>query len=561
LDIVLAIISILPPIYTILRSDYLLRREPYFTSPIYTIELVLGTLLIILVIEASRRAVNSVFAGLAVVFLLYLFVGPYLPGILHHRGLTIREVIEANYLFSGEGINGSLMGLSSTILIMFVLFGAFVQAMGVGDFFMNLSTAVAGRATGGPAKLAAVSSALFGTMSGSAVANVYTTGSFTIPLMKKVGYKPQFAGAVEAVASTGGQYMPPIMGITAWVIAENLNIPYLSVAFKSFVPAILFYVALYFMIHFHSLKHGITGEGVRNLPNWKGILLRSYLFLPVVVLFVLLSIGHSPMYSVFYAIIMMAGLGYLKKETRLGPVRLMNTLAKGVKSMLMLVAAIGGVSIIVMGITYSGFGPAIAGSVMSISKGNLFLGLIMIAVASIILGTGIPTVASYVIVAAIGVPALLKLGADPFAAHLFVFYFAVISNVTPPVAMAAYAGASVAGSKPMRTGVEAFVVAIAGYLVPFMFVFYPVVLHGGPLIQLTEAIITAVLGVISLAAGVQGFFFRKINVVMRLLLLLAGILLIDPGRVTNVAGIVLMLSISFFTWFRRGVPSKLDVSK
>lgn len=536
-DYVFAALSLLPCLYVVLENDHLTSRITYVT-PVKTIELILGTILILLIIEAVRRAVSPVMAGLIVIFLLYMPFGKYLPGVLYHRGFSFNKLIEAVYLTTGEGIFGLLMSTSATHVILFIIFGSFVFAIGAGEFFTDFARMVAGASRGGPAKIATLSSCLFGTLTGSAVANVYATGTFSIPLMKKQGFKPEFAGAVEAAASTGGQIMPPIMGAAAFILADNLSIPYIRVALAALIPAVLFYYSIWMMIEFRCRRDGIDGESRDSLPKMREIAKRLYLFAPIVILFVMLCEGYSPLLACFSTIVLCFGLSFLRKDTWMLPKRLVDTFTDAGQGACMVAVALAGAGIIVVSVTKTGFALTLGSMILSLSHNITFIALLLIAVVTIIFGMGMPTTASYVIAAALSASSLIQLGINPIAAHLFILYFAVMSNITPPVAIAAYAGANLADSDPMKTGVEAFFVAMAGYLVPFMFVFNPVlVLQNATGFQIAWSAVTATLGVTMMAAGLQGYFRAKANPIERIILLVAAVGLIHPGLLTDAIGL------------------------
>lgn len=538
-DCLLAVLSILPSLYVVIEKEYLQNRIAYVTQ-VKTIELVLGTLLIILVIEAVRRSVSQVMAGLVFIFLLYLPFGKYLPGVLYHNGMSFKKLIEAIYMTTGEGIYGMLMNTSATQVVMFIIFGAFVFAIGAGEFFTDFARMIAGASRGGPAKIATLSSCLFGTLTGSAVANVYATGTFSIPLMKRCGFKPEFAGAVEAAASTGGQIMPPIMGAAAFIMADNLSMPYIKVALAALFPAILYYYSIWMMIEFRCRKDGISGEEKASLPKWRDVSRSMYLFLPIVILFAMLCLGYSPLLSCFSTIVLCWGLSFLKRDTWMTPKRMVETFVDAGSSACMVAVALAGAGIIVVAVTKTGFALTLGSMILSLSHNIPIIALTLIAIVTIIFGMGMPTTASYVIAAALAASSLIQLGLNPVATHLFILYFAVISNITPPVAIAAYAGANIAESDPMKTGVEAFMVAMAGYLVPFIFVFSPaLVLQEASALQIAQAVISATIGVTILASGIQGFFLTTLNNFFRCLLVCSALLLIYPGTLTDLAGIVI----------------------
>ncbi len=537
-DYIYAFLALLPSLYVVIEKNYLQNRLAYVT-PLRPVELILGTLLIFLVLEAVRRAVSRVMAGLVLIFLLYLPFGKYLPSLLYHRGLSFNRLIESIYMTTGDGVYGMLMGTSATQVVMFIIFGSFVFAIGAGEFFTDFARMLAGASRGGPAKIATLSSCLFGTLTGSAVANVYATGTFSIPLMKRCGFKPEFAGAVEAAASTGGQIMPPIMGAAAFIMADNLSTPYIKVALAALIPAVLYYYSIWMMIEFRCRKEGLNGEERSALPRWKVVRRSTYLFLPIAILFAMLVRGYSPLLACFSTIVICFALSFLKKDTYLTPKRLIDTFADAGRSACMVAVALAGAGIIVVSVTKTGFALTLGSMILSLSHNIPAVALSLIAVVTIIFGMGMPTTASYVIAAALSASSLIQLGVNPVATHMFILYFAVISNITPPVAIAAYAGANIADSDPMSTGVEAFKVAMAGYIVPFIFTFSPVlILQEAASIQIIQAIITSTIGVTLMAAGIQGFLFTRLNRWYRIALVFVALLLIYPGTFSDIAGVV-----------------------
>ena len=532
LDGILAVLAFFPSIYVVLQRNYLITRIVLVT-PVKDIEYILGTIMIILVLEAVRRAVTPVMSILALAFISYLFLGPYCPGIFVHRGFSFSRLIETTYLLTGEGFFGILTGISARFIIVFIIFASFITEMGTGYFFGRFSRAVLGTKRGGPAKVAILSSALFGTISGSAVANVYATGSFTIPLMKSRGFTPTFAGAVEAVASTGGQITPPIMGAAAFVMSEYLGIPYIQIALSASIMAILYYFSLMMMIDFMCLREGLKGEEKHDVPVFKEVLKESYLFVPVVMLFYMLVKGFSPLYAVFTSIISAVILSYARKETRMTPIKILNALAKGSMDAIMVAMAVAGAGIIVVVLVHTGLALNFSIMLIHLSKGLLPLMLILIALTCIILGMGIPTTAAYIIVSAMGTFSLVRLGVIPIAAHMFVLFFAVISNITPPVAMAAYAGASLAGSPPLNTGFEAFKIGIAAYIIPFLFVYNPELLLQGQAPEIIFSSIAAFVSIYILAATVQGWYYRNLEAWERIIFFACTLGLLLPNLVAK----------------------------
>jgi TRAP transporter 4TM/12TM fusion protein len=445
-------------------------------------------------------------------------------------------------MLTGEGVYGVLVGLSATYVAIFVLFGAFIIRTGVGDFYTDLSRALAGGARGGPAKIEVVSSGFFGTVSGSAVANVYATGTFTIPMMKKLGYKPEFACAVEAASSTGGQLMPPVMGSGAFVMAENLGIPYMMVALKSSLSAILYFLAVGMMVHYRALKIGLRGEPKENLPKFSQVLPGFVCFVPVVVLCYLLMVGYSAVLSAFYAIILTLAVSYLRKATVMTPKKIMEALVDGAQNIVMVAVALVGAQLIVAVVTHTGLALSFSSMIVAASQGILLIALILVAVVALILGMGMPTTPAYIIAATIGANALIRMGVNPFAAHLFTFIFAIISNVTPPVAVAAYAAAGVGKADPIRTGYEAFFLASAGYIIPFAIVYEPALLLNGSLIEILYAFSKTVVAIIFLSAGIQGWLWKATNPIQRILLIIGSLMLIWHGLISDFVGACLVAS-------------------
>ncbi len=552
IDAIFAAASMLPCIYVAMNKAALEGRMQFVTD-LTTIQIVMGIILIICILEAIRRCVSIVMAALAVIGLVYLYAGPYLTGMLAHKGMAFERIIEACTMLTDQGIFGSLMGTSATFIIVFCIFGAFAVESGAGEFFTDFSRAVAGHTRGSSAKIATISAGLFGTMTGSAVATVYTTGTFTIPLMKKGGFKPEFAGAVSAVASTGGQLMPPIMGAAAFLLAENLGITYGEVAVKSAIVAVLYYFSLFAMIHFKCLKENIQGETREELPELKKVLKRAYLFIPIILLLVLLLTGTSTLLSGLWATVACVVVSMFDKKTRMTPKKLIKALYDGGKSSAMCMAALGGAGLIVVAVTYSGLALSFSSLVVNLAHGVKFFALLLVAVACMILGMGVPSTAAYVIASALGCRILIKLGVSPFAAHMFVFYFSIISNITPPVAVAAYAAANVAESQPMKTGVLASVLAVVAYIVPFVAAYNPALLLEGTTVMIVQSTITAFIGVYLIAGAVQGYFLGHLNPIKRLVLACAAFCFITVGTTTDLAGIVLL---ALFVIFQKVISKK-----
>jgi TRAP transporter 4TM/12TM fusion protein len=533
-DICLSVTAALAGGYLYIQSDEIMMRMGIPT----TLDIIVGAVLVLLVLEATRRVLGFAMPIIASVFLLYACFGYLAPQLIAHKGYDIERIVSQMSL-AMEGIFGIPLGVSATFVILFIIFAAFLSECGAGQFFLDISMAIFGRFRGGPAKVSVMSSSLFGTISGSAVANVMVDGWLTIPLMKRTGFKPHVAGAIEALTSTGGQIMPPVMGAAAFIMAEMLGVPYIKVCIAAAIPAILYYVACYFMIDFEALKSGIKGLPPNELPKAKEVFAHGFFYLiPVVVLVYFLSVTmYTPMKSAIYAMASAIVVSFLKKSTRMNLIKVLKTLERGVLSALEVAMACACAGIIIGIFNLTGFGVRLSTILIEISQGNLLALLVLTMVSSLILGMGLPTTACYIILAVLVAPALVKIGVLPMAAHMFVFYFGIISAVTPPVAVAAYAGAGLANAPPARTGYTASKLAIAGFILPYMFVYGPELLMVGSWPDIALALVTSIIGVFLLAASVQGYFLKKAVLWERIMLFVAALLLIKPGIFTDLLGI------------------------
>jgi len=509
-------------------------------------ELFWGTIITLLLLEATRRAVSPWLFWLVAVFLAYLFAGPYLAGILHHKGFTYGGAVDLLYLYSEQGIYGSLTGISATVIFIFVLFGCFIIRTGLGQFFMDLAVSVAGRTRGGPAKVAVVSSALYGTLSGSSVSNVYTTGSFSIPLMKRVGYRAQFAGAVEAAAGVGGMIMPPIMGVGAFVMAEMTAIPYWTIAKCAALSAVLYYLGVFAMVHLEAVKIGLRPMDSSELPPLRLVLPRSYLLAPIILLVSLLVMGYTPAFSGMLAIVASVVIAAFRAETRMGSRQIYQAMRQGGCDAAMIAVAITAAGMIVAVIAQTALGLAFSSLFISLSGGWLLLTLIMVMIVDTFLGTGIPTTPSYILTVVVGGAAMMKLGVGLLPAHLFAFYFGVLADVTPPVAIAAYASAAIAGSDPMKTGFEAFKLAIGGIIVPFIFVHHPALILQGPWQETVWTFVMASACIILTSAALTGWLVGPVSWTERILLSAAAMGLVATSR--RVVLPAAILAIGLFIW-------------
>ncbi len=546
-DFILAGTAVSSSMYLVVNYVELTGRAGLPTD----LDLFMGFLLILLLLEATRRISNPVLSSLAIAALLYCYFGRSLPEMFSHRGFSISRIVNHMYLGT-EGIFGTPLEVSSTFVFMFILFGAVLEKTGMGKFIIDLSLALAGWSTGGPAKVAVVASGLMGTVSGSSVANVCTTGMFTIPLMKSVGYRPHFAGAVEAVASTGGQIMPPVMGAGAFIMAQFLGEPYINVAIAAIVPALLYYSAVMIQVHFEARRLGLKGLSREQLPNvWYLLRTKGFLLLPLAAIIYFLLAGYTPLMAAFYGIITCIVLSWLNKETRLTPRKLMEAFESGARASLSVACACACVGMVVGTGTLTGLALRIAGGIVALAGGMLLPTLLLTMCASILLGTGLPTTANFIVTSTMAAPALLQLGVPPIAAYMFVFYFGIAADLTPPVALAAYAGAGIAGADPMRTGGVAFKLALAGLIVPYIYVFNPILLFvGATPLAMAQAITTALIGVFLLAMCTIGFYKISMPWWLRALALLGALGLLDPGTATDIFGLAVLAVVHFIQRFR-----------
>ncbi len=512
--------------YIVIEHGELVRRSGASTP----LDLLMGTLAVVVTLDLARRTAGWGLLSVALLAICYAFAGPYLPGLLAHRGYGARRLIEHLYL-STEGIWGVPLGVSADFVYLFVLFGAVLDAAGGGKLLIGLSAKIAGSSAGGPAKTASVASALMGSLSGSAVANVVTTGTITIPVMKRTGFKPHFAAAIEAAASTGGQLMPPVMGAGAFILATWTNIPYARVALAAAIPALLYYVALFMAIHLRARKMNVAVAPTEATAT----LSRLHLLLPLAVIVLFLGLGRSPMRAAFWGVISAAAMTLVAKSTRLDWSKTRAAVVTAASGTVQVAAACAAAGIVVGVASLTGIGLRMSQVIVTLSGGHLPVALLLTAMGSVLLGMGLPTTAAYVVLAALGAPALTQLGVPLLAAHLFIFYFGALSNVTPPVALAAYAAAGIADAPPIKTAVAAVALAAGGFAVPFAFVYGPPLLLNGSFLQVLGAAATAALGVTALAAGTIGYGRRTLMLWERLALLAVGVTLMLPGMLSNVA--------------------------
>jgi TRAP transporter 4TM/12TM fusion protein len=548
-DWVLAFLSMLPSLYVVLFREVLNARWEN-ASPVSAAQIVLGIIIVVMLIEAVRRAVAPALALLMVLAVLELVFGHLVPGTFAHRKLGLERIIEICYLLQEEGIYGYVTGTSAVFVALFVVFGSFINKVGLGKYFIDLAFRTAGRSAGGPAKVAVLSSGLFGTISGSATANVFATGIFTIPMMKKLGYRAEFAGAVEAAASTGGGLVPPIMGAAVFLMAQITKIPYITICAAALPTALFYYLCVFFTVHFEAKKNGLQVAGASDVKviSWKILLRDSYLLFPIVVLVIFLFIGYSPMKAAFYGIITCIFVSLFNPENRITPKRFLETLIDGGKNIVMIGASCAGAGLIVSIITNTGIGLSFSSLVINLAQGQLIVALFLVMISSIVLGMGLPTTASYVLTIAIGGPILIELGGETLAVHMFVFYYAILATVTPPVAMAAYAGASIAGGNPLVTAFESSRLAAAGYIVPFLFFFNSGILLDGGLANIIVSIVIALQGIFLVTIALGGFMLTRVSWPERFILLALAIFIPFPIILTNMQSLILGCVVIALMW-------------
>lgn len=533
-DALLAIAAIIVAAYILFNVQAIrLRAGTALAQPADFYAALAGVLLIL---ELTRRVAGLALVVIAGVFIVYSFAGPYLPGFLAHRGYTPSRFF--TYVYTDQGIIGDPVAVSSTYIILFITFAAFLQASKVGDYFVNFAFAAAGRARGGPAKVAVFASGLMGMINGTSAGNVVSTGSLTIPLMKRVGYPPKSAGAIEAAASSGGQIMPPIMGAGAFIMAEVTGIPYTEIVVAAIIPSVLYFASVYFMVDLQATRLGMKGLPRSELPVFRELLKQAYLFFPIIILVYALFAGYSVIRAGTLAMISAAVVSWLTPY-RMGPSAVLKAFEMAAKMSIQLVAVCACAGIIVGVIALTGVGARFSTLLLGIAEQNQLLALFFAMCIAIILGMGMPTTAAYAVAAAVVAPGLISLGIPVLTAHFFVFYYAVMSAITPPVALAAYAGAALSGSDPMRTSVESFRFGLAAFVVPFMFFYSQALLMQGEWLEILHVFVTACLGVYLLSASVQGWYFGPLNMVLRAILLVGALGMIQGGLLSDLAGLAI----------------------
>jgi len=550
-DVVLILMSVATFGYLILNYD----RIAQFGGRVNQLELVIAGVALVLVFEAARRSSGNLVI-LAAVFLAYNWFGQYIPGRLGHNGFTLKRVLVTQF-WGTQGLLGTGVGVSATYIFLFVIFGAFLKYSGFSKFINDFSLTLVGRTPGGPAKVAVLASALMGMINGSAIANVATTGTITIPLMKQTGYKKEFAAAVEAVASTGGQFCPPIMGAVGFVMAEFLGMSYTVVMIASILPAFLYYLGLLFAVHFEARRLGLSGLSKENIPNaMKVVKEQGHLVIPLVVLIVLMCVGYTPLYAAVISIFATIAASWLRKETRMTWDKIVAATVEGAKGAVSVGVCCVIIGVIIGTVTLTSLGLNMGYLILSIAENiNLYVTGLLVMIMSTILGMGVPGVAAYVIVQAVAVPVLIEVGIIPIAAHMFCLIYACLSNITPPVAMSCYVASGIAGSNQTKTGLVAVRLGLIGFLIPFFFLDNPILLIGAdPTATITGslwAFFTASVGTVALVGGLEGWFLRKANWLERLILIMVAPLMLYPGTMTDAIGFALLAVIIAIQWFTR----------
>ncbi|WP_181833188.1 TRAP transporter permease [Bacillus taeanensis] len=519
---------------------------------------------IILLLESTRRLTGWILPLIGVFFLIYGYFGHYLTGIFSIGELSYDRMISLIYM-STSGIWGTTLGVAATFIALFILFGAFLESTGAGKIFIDLAFAIGGKFRGGPAKVSVIASALTGTISGSQVANVSITGQFTIPLMKKVGYQPKVAGGIESVASTGGAIMPPIMGAGAFVMAEMTGIPYSEIVIAAIIPAFLYFLSVYWSVDFEAAKNNMSGMKKEDLPDFKTVAKQGiHLYIGLAVLIYMLMVAHSsPMKAAVWAIFAIIIATFIFKRKTVKWDFIIDALYTGAKGMLMVTVACGTAGIVVGIVNLTGIGITLTSLMIGIADNSMFLTLLIATIASIILGMGLPPTAAYILLGVLTAPALVEVGLPVIVAHMFVYYYTCLAPITPPVALASYTAAGIAGSKPMATSFSSLRIGLVGFIIPFMFVYGPSLLFQGDVQDIITSLITSIIGVTLLSASMVGWLKSNLNIIERVIPLAAALLLIFPEFVTDIAGVTMAVLFAAYVYLVKTKKSYVsnDVEK
>lgn len=544
------------PLAYLLVNYFPITRDRYpYISGLSPLEIVLGLALTFAVLDATWRTMGAALVIVTAFFFAYPFIGPWLPGLLYHRGYSLESFVDG-LVYTTDGIFGISLGISASFVVLFVIFAAILETCGFSQFMLVFGRAVAGGLRGGPAKMCIFASGLMGMISGSAVANVVTVGGFTIPLMKRTGYSANFAGAVEAAASTGGQFMPPVMGAQAFIMAQFTGVPYIDIAIYSTLPAILYYYGIWVTIDLEARKNGIGGIPRDEIGSWgKDLLVRLHLLAPIVVLVAMMIMGYTPSYAAVGSMVVLIAAAMLVKATRVSVRELLAALESGARYSIPVVTATAASGVIILSVTLTGLGSRFSDTVIAVAGGNLLLGLIMAMFASLVLGMGLPTVPAYIVQVGLIVPALIKMGLDPILAHLFVIYFSCLSMVTPPVALSAYAAAGMAGGNAFKTGLIASRLALVGFIVPFVFCYDKGLLLMGEPLAIVQSAVTATLAVFASGVALQGYYRTRLSWIERLIAGGGAALLVLPDLAYDLAGAACVALVYVVQRYRANAPA------
>ncbi|HET9490531.1 MAG TPA: TRAP transporter permease [Methylomirabilota bacterium] len=545
LDGAAAMLALACAAHFVVHNERLASRMAMVDDP-WRIDVVVSLVFVALLLEASRRHIGSALVILALVFVVYAFLGPWLPGFLSHGGVSALKLIDLQMLTT-QGIFGIPALVSATFIYLFVVFGAVMQQGGLLRFFTDLALAVAGWTKGGAAKVAVISSGLFGTVNGSAIANAVTTGSFTIPLMVRSGYRPAFAAGVEATSSMGGQLIPPVMGAAAFIMAETLGVPYATIALSAAIPGVLYFIAVGMMVHLEAARTALPTLPRSELPRLAPVLRRDLHLLagPAVLLWFLVE-GRSPLFAGFWALVVAVMMSWIRRETRIGPAGALAVLRDSARNAMPVALACATVGIVVGVVSLTGLGLKLATGIVGIAQGSLFATLVLTMIAALVLGTGLPTSATYIITSIMAAPALVQLGVPTLVAHMFVFYFGILADLTPPTAISAYATSAIARASVWETQWKAMTLALSGFIIPFSFAYDPALLliGAGP-VGIALRTVAATLGILMLGAGVIGYLRAPTRPWERAALLGGAVLLIFPGLVGDLVGAGCLLAVLF----------------
>ena len=554
IDLALGIIAVGCSFYLVYHYRTIAIRGGYAIN----YDIFVGAIFCLILMEAARRTMGFVILSLSWTCIIYLFLGPYMPGILQHGGFTFNRVVAHMYM-SIEGVFGIAAGVSATYVYLFILFGAFLNKSGTTKLFANLALAAAGHTPGGPAKVAIIASGLMGTIQGSSAANVAATGPFTIPLMKSLGFKGYFAAAVEAVASCGGQFLPPVMGASAFIMAEYLGKPYAYVAAGAALPAILYYTAVYYQVHLRARKVGMVGIPRNRLPALKGVIIQQgHLFLPIVILITMLMLKYTALYAAFFSTMAIIVISALRKETRMSLRDIIDALELGAKNVISTAIVCCTIGFVVGSISLSGLGMLLTHSIVKLGGGLLLPTLLISAVASLVLSMGLPTTSVYIITATLVAPGLVSLGVAPLVAHLFCYYWGGVSAITPPVALAAYVGAAIAGADIWKTGYTAMRLGMAAYLIPFYFVYHPALLPRGvsTFLEVILAVLGGLVAVFCMGALGEQYLVRRLPWYKSFMLITAIILIMYPSTLPQVLAVLLALFVGITEYIKRSTDRR-----